>query len=180
MDFQQKIKKQSTRLSLTPKEMAFATLTLNGWTAVDAAVVLDIPPKNASMTLVRARIKDITDKTGYNILVNELKEGGYANFSANNETEDTKTETTKDNKESEKVKYKGKLRDKEDVLDAMVKVANDLEGLEKIKALKEIAELQQMKKEQNNEKEKLVHFFLPLSCSYCSLYKQAQENKSNK
>lgn len=43
--------------------------------------------------------------------------------------------------------------------------------------LKQIADLQQMKRDENVAEEKLVHFFLPLNCKRCSLYVAEKKRK---
>ena len=52
-----------------------------------------------------------------------------------------------------------------------------LTAKDKSAILIKIADLQQMKKEETNDQDDLVHFMLPLTCSYCNLY---IENKKKK
>ena len=154
-DLSKTIQRQSDEYGLTVEEMAFITLNENGWSEHDALKFLELVPGNGSTSSIRIRVDKIKAKEGYEKYINE-----------NNEY----TQRTRGNKQ---------LRDKDAVLKAMEKEANSMSGLDKIRALKEIAELQQMKKEKTKEQEDLVHFFLPLTCNYCSLYMEHQKKIRN-
>jgi hypothetical protein len=48
---------------------------------------------------------------------------------------------------------------------------------EKSDILMKIADLQRMKQDETKDEEELVHFYLPLTCEKCSLYRDAEERK---
>jgi len=148
------MQRQSEDYGLSPEEMAFATLMSNGWTMIDAIRIMGLSPEDVSSTTARKIADKIMAKEGYSKYINgEDMEGNPVS-----------------NDNTPQRRHGKKLRDKDAVLKAMEKEADQMTGLDKIRALKEIAELQQMKKETNKDKEELVKFFLPLTCHNCSLY----------
>lgn len=69
------------------------------------------------------------------------------------------------------------FRKKEDVVAELNQLATSVkEPKLKAEILLKLADLQQMKKDEVKEEEKLIHFYLPLSCDRCSLYLDAKKN----
>lgn len=70
-----------------------------------------------------------------------------------------------------------RYRDKDEVIDELASTVKDLHGKDKADVLMKIADLQQMKKEKDDTREKTVHFYLPLKCDYCPLHIKFMERK---
>jgi len=63
-----------------------------------------------------------------------------------------------------------KCRDKDAVLSGLEQTLPYLRGKDLADVLMKIADLQQMKKDENTEEEETVHYYLPLQCYRCSLF----------
>ena len=61
-------------------------------------------------------------------------------------------------------------RDKDAVLSGLEQTLPYLRGKDRADVLMKIADLQQMKKDENTEEEETVHYYLPLQCYRCSLF----------
>jgi hypothetical protein len=61
-----------------------------------------------------------------------------------------------------------RYKDKDFIIAELIRAAADLDGKEKADVLNRIADLQQMKKEEQKKEDERVHFYLPLSvCKDC-------------
>lgn len=61
-----------------------------------------------------------------------------------------------------------RYKDKDFIIAELIKAASDLDGREKADVLNRIADLQQMKKEEQKKEDERVHFYLPLQvCKDC-------------
>jgi len=69
-------------------------------------------------------------------------------------------------------------RNKEDIITELNKLAS-ISNDTKLKAeiLMKVADLEGMKKQEVKQDEKLIHYYLPLRCSKCSLYTAAKDKK---
>lgn len=69
---------------------------------------------------------------------------------------------------------KGRFRDKDAILSELESTLPNLSGKEKADVLMKIADLQQMKKEEDETKteDRTVHYYLPLNCLKCGLYQK--------
>lgn len=76
------------------------------------------------------------------------------------------TETEEEEKAGNVVQY----RDKDAVLSGLEQTLPYLRGKDRADVLMKIADLQQMKKDENTEEEETVHYYLPLQCYRCSLF----------
>ena len=75
-------------------------------------------------------------------------------------------------------------RDKDSVLTGLEQTLPYLKGKDRADVLMKIADLQQMKKDENTEEEETVHYYLPMQCYRCSLFiadraKRKAENPGN-
>lgn len=72
-------------------------------------------------------------------------------------------------------------RSKDDVIrDLNILATQESEPRRKSEILMKIADLQQMKKQEESDKESLVKYFMPLKCNQCVLYKNAKEKHEQK
>ncbi len=61
-----------------------------------------------------------------------------------------------------------KYKDKDFIIAELIKSLNNLQGKDRADVLNRIADLQQMKKEENKAEEERVHYYLPLPvCDTC-------------
>lgn len=66
-------------------------------------------------------------------------------------------------------------RSKDDVIrDLNILATQESEPRRKSEILMKIADLQQMKKQEESDKESLVKYYMPLKCNQCALYKNAK------
>lgn len=64
------------------------------------------------------------------------------------------------------------FRSKDSIIDQLGKAASTLKGKDLADVLMKIADLQQMKKDENKEEEERVHFYLPANCPHtCKLFR---------
>jgi hypothetical protein len=64
------------------------------------------------------------------------------------------------------------------LIQALSDAANiEKDTLRRTKILSELADLQQMDKEEHKEDKELIHYYLPLTCKRCSLYCAAQAER---
>ena len=54
---------------------------------------------------------------------------------------------------------------------------NEGDNVRRAAILKQIADLQRMKQDENKDEADLIHFYLPLKCHYCELYMNNQTKK---
>jgi hypothetical protein len=80
----------------------------------------------------------------------------------------TRLEKTSDMDQSDVKSIVERYKDKDFIIAELIRAANDLGGKEKADVLNRIADLQQMKKEEQKKEDERVHFYLPLSvCKDC-------------
>ena len=71
-----------------------------------------------------------------------------------------------------------RYKDKDFIIAELVKASSDLDGKEKADILTRIADLQQMKKEEQKKEDERVHFYLPLQvCENCPNKNKLVEKK---
>lgn len=75
----------------------------------------------------------------------------------------------KDKKKKKNTEAVVQYRDKDAVLSGLEQTLPYLRGKDRADVLMKIADLQQMKKDENTEEEETVHYYLPLQCYRCSL-----------
>lgn len=72
------------------------------------------------------------------------------------------------------------LKSKEGMIDALAEQAGEAaDPKQKADILMKIADLQRMKQDENTEKEKLVHYYLPLRCEVCPWKNDARSVEGN-
>ena len=69
------------------------------------------------------------------------------------------------------------IRDKDCLLDIMqgqLEIAKDPKVIKDF--IQTASDLQRMKQEENKDEKELVHYYVPLTCNSCDLYKKSKEN----
>ncbi len=69
------------------------------------------------------------------------------------------------------------FRDKLAIVEALEQTVPILVGKEKADVLMKIADLQQLKKDENKDEIKTVHYYLPLKCTQCELYQKRKSGE---
>lgn len=68
-------------------------------------------------------------------------------------------------------------RSKDDIINELNLLATKTtDAKQRADILLKIADLQQMKREENKDEETTIHYYLPLTCSNCALYEKANKN----
>lgn len=154
------LSKDCRKQKISFREKAFADLLLMGWMESDAYIVSGLYNEVYSMELNNRNMKQLMNDNPNFI--------GYLNNRTDRlkAEEKARIEEIREKSETPTTRY----RDKDEVLNALADTVCDLKGKDKADVLMKIADLQQMKKDENVEEEKKVHFYLPLTCNNCELF----------
>ena len=158
-----------SRYLLTEKEAYMAMLMAAGAEQAEAYSIMFPNNFTTKKALDEEATKLCRAKKGIKDLSNILTRVNMKGLSENPEKGKKKKKVRKDGLD---------INSKDSILEAL-KDQYDmaLTAKDKSAILIKIADLQQMKKEETNDQDDLVHFMLPLTCSYCNLY---IENKKKK
>lgn len=148
---------------LTPDDVFFCMLVASGASRGEAYATIFRPRSTKIETAQRGAAQLAKDKPGINKLIRSFEDNRTA-FLPDNDS--TKSKKKKKNTETEVVQY----RDKDAVLSGLEQTLPYLGGKDRADVLMKIADLQQMKKDENTEEEETVHYYLPLQCYRCSLF----------
>lgn len=85
--------------------------------------------------------------------------------------------TRRDKPKRKKGKISGQYTEKSAVIEALAEEIENLRGKDRVDALMKIADLQQMKKEENTEEAERVIYYLPLRCKSCELYRRVAKKQ---
>lgn len=148
---------------LNPDDVFFCMLVASGASRGEAYATIFRPRSTKIETAQRGAAQLAKDKPGINKLIRSFEDNRAA-FLPNNDS--TNSKKNKKNIEAEVVQY----RDKDAVLSGLEQTLPFLRGKDRADVLMKIADLQQMKKDENTEEEETVHYYLPLQCYRCSLF----------
>lgn len=156
--------------SLTNEEVAFAQLVAAGRTMLEAyciayhdtLVTSPDSPQRAAHHLTQTRPNIAT-------LTRALQAFTTDSQAAKDKGKKAHTQAAKDKGKASKVN----ITTKEGQLEELRSIYNELASpKDRQDALKQIADLQQLKHEQSNEEERRIHYYLPMKCALCP-YKPA-------
>ncbi|UBU95437.1 MAG: hypothetical protein [Bacteroides phage LoVEphage] len=152
---------------LTPDEVFFCMLVASGASRGEAYATIFRPRSTKIETAQRGAAQIAKDKPGINKLIRSF-EDYRADFRPDNDSPKSKKKKkyTEEEEEEKVVQY----RDKDAVLSGLEQTLPYLRGKDRADVLMKIADLQQMKKDENTEEEETVHYYLPLQCYRCSLF----------
>lgn len=152
---------------LTPDEVFFCMLVAAGASRGEAYATIFRPRSTKIETAQRGAAQIAKDKPGINKLIRSF-EDYRADFRPDNDSPKSKKKKkyTEEEEEEKVVQY----RDKDAVLSGLEQTLPYLRGKDRADVLMKIADLQQMKKDENTEEEETVHYYLPLQCYRCSLF----------
>ena len=146
---------------LTPDDVFFCMLVASGASRGEAYATIFRPRSTKIETAQRGAAQLAKDKPGINKLIRSFEDNRAAFLKKKKNTE-----TEEEEKAGNVVQY----RDKDAVLSGLEQTLPYLRGKDRADVLMKIADLQQMKKDENTEEEETVHYYLPLQCYRCSLF----------
>ena len=146
---------------LTPDDVFFCMLVASGASRGEAYATIFRPRSTKIETAQRGAAQLAKDKPGINKLIRSFEDNR-----AKSKKKKKNTETEEEEKAGNVVQY----RDKDAVLSGLEQTLPYLRGKDRADVLMKIADLQQMKKDENTEEEETVHYYLPLQCYRCSLF----------
>ena len=153
---------------LNPDEVFFCMLVASGASRGEAYATIFRPRSTKIETAQRGAAQIAKDKPGINKLIRSFEDNRTAFLPDNDRPKSKKNNTQTE--EEEKAGYVVKYRDKDAVLSGLEQTLPYLRGKDRADILMKIADLQQMKKDENTEEEETVHYYLPLQCYRCSLF----------
>lgn len=136
---------------LTPDDVFFCMLVASGASRGEAYATIFRPRSTKIETAQRGAAQLAKDKPGINKLIRSFEDNRAAFL-------------------PEKAGNVVQYRDKDAVLSGLEQTLPYLRGKDRADVLMKIADLQQMKKDENTEEEETVHYYLPLQCYRCSLF----------
>lgn len=145
---------------LTPDDVFFCMLVASGASRGEAYATIFRPRSTKLETAQRGAAQLAKDKPGINKLIRSFEDNRAAFLPDNKKKKNTEEE------KAGIVQY----RDKDAVLSGLEQTLPYLRGKDRADVLMKIADLQQMKKDENTEEEETVHYYLPLQCYRCSLF----------
>ena len=168
IEYSRKLNTEAKKAKISIVEKAMADLMALGWKETDAYIVTgQLKPVLSDQYNNDQLMKTVTDTAFAKYL--KLRSAAVKRG--------TETETASEGEPPEETR----LLTKEDVLQQMLKTAFTLHKTEpkRVEILAKYADLQQMKKDEVQEEDRTVHYYLPLSCRNCELY-QKHKRKQNR
>lgn len=153
---------------LTTDEVFFCMLVASGASRGEAYATIFRPRSTKIETAQRGAAQLAKDKPGINKLIQSFEDNRTAFLPEKNSTISKKKK--KNTEEEENAGKVAQYRDKSAVLSGLEQTLPYLRGKDRADVLMKIADLQQMKKDENTEEEETVHYYLPLQCYRCSLF----------
>lgn len=162
-DYTKEIKKSLRKYNLSAQQKAFADLLILGWDEMDAYLVTSIYNPAYSLS---ANVQDMTNLRATESFTKYYNDRvALLNKSADDAIENARQMFS----ENGDIDY----RSKDVIIDQLGLVASDVRGKERAEILMKIADLQQMKKDEVKDVEKVVHFYIPVGCpKTCKLFKE--------
>lgn len=173
LKYSKRFTNETKRYQITIQERAMADMIMMGWDPTEAFIATGQYKPTLTDEWNKEQIdKIIGDPNILTYMQSKQKAIRLGRFKK------IPTSCDKDEKEETEDDFTGKFRDKDEVLNALAATVKDLKGKERADVLMKIADLQQMKKEENIEEDNTIHFYLPISCKSCSLYMKAKNKKA--
>lgn len=173
MEISKNVKGYMKTFLLTEQEAYFAMLVAAGANTGEAyCVVFDkISMSKESSHVVASRM--IQRKQGITDLINSLRNVNLKGAELDGELPKKRGRKSKEVDEND-----FDPTNKDSIIGILTKQLKDSTSpKEKAYIAMNIAELQQMKKDENKEDAKLVHFYVPITCKRCSLYVKEVERR---
>lgn len=175
MEFGKRTKKIAMAYSLSVEELAYADLVACGWEVNDAYRMAFRLGETWTEDAVRREARVVSANSSVKKRIREVRKG---------ELNDAALKATSGNTETPEEDEKSLLEEvsKEQMLKDLVKARRSLKsGTKEWNEMnKLIVEITRMKHEELKTEDNTVHYYLPLTCNKCSLYKKTKTSKSKK
>lgn len=155
---------------LTTDDVFFCMLVASGASRGEAYATIFRPRSTKIETAQRGAAQLAKDKPGINKLIRSFEDNSAAFLPDNDGHKSKKKKKNTETEEEEKAGNVVQYRDKDAVLSGLEQTLPYLRGKDRADVLMKIADLQQMKKDENTEEEETVYYYLPLQCYRCSLF----------
>lgn len=153
-DFSKDLKKALRKYGVTAQQKAFADLLIMGWDEMDAYLASSLYNPTYSLA---ANVQDMTNLRAADSFTKYYNERVAQLNKAADEVVANAQEMLF---ASDGIDY----RSKDAIIDQLGIAAANARGKDRADILMKIADLQQMKKDENKEQVQLVHFYLPVGC----------------
>ena len=168
LDYSRKFKTECSKAKLDPQVRAMAELMVQGWTPQDAYIAVGFNKPALSDEYNKQQIEKYITDSDFNVYMESRRKAikrGILKTSVSQEEDDEDIQV--------------KLMSKEEILQQALKSALSLPVNDKnrVEILMKYADLAQMKKEEIQEEDTTIHYYLPLTCNNCSLYMAAKAKK---
>lgn len=169
LDYSRKFKTECSKAKLDPQVRAMAELMVQGWTPQDAYIAVGFNKPALSDEYNKSQIEKYITDTDFNVYMESRRKSIKRGI--------LKQYTSESEEEEEEVKVK--LMTKEEILQQALQSALSLPVNDKnrVEILMKYADLAQMKKEEIQEEDSTIHYYLPLTCNNCSLYLANKKKK---
>lgn len=169
MQYTTKLKTECKRIGLDAKSKAFADLIALGWDEKDVFIALEYYRSTYSEQYNKQQLESFLNDPSMIRYLSGTRSNIRKKAAAVNEAQ--QEETAKEVKQMTK----------EDVLSELVTMLQILDKKDprRVEILMKYSELQRFKQEEIRDEEKLVHYYMPITCKNCSLYQAAQIRKQN-
>jgi hypothetical protein len=170
LDYSRKFKTECSKAKLDPQVRAMAELMVQGWTPQDAYIAVGFNKPALSDEYNKSQIEKYITDTDFNVYMESRRKSIKRGI--------LKQYTSESEEEEEEVKVK--LMTKEEILQQALQSALSLPVNDKnrVEILMKYADLAQMKKEEIQEEDSTIHYYLPLTCNNCSLYLANKKKKT--
>lgn len=169
LDYSRKFKTECSKAKLDPQVRAMAELMVQGWTPQDAYIAVGFNKPALSDEYNKSQIEKYITDTDFNVYMESRRKSIKRGI--------LKQYTSESEEEEEEIKVK--LMTKEEILQQALQSALSLPVNDKnrVEILMKYADLAQMKKEEIQEEDSTIHYYLPLTCNNCSLYLANKKKK---
>lgn len=162
--------------ALTPEMVAFAAAVAAGLNKSDAYAIIFKPRSAALAAIARAASDLISNNPGITTLIDKFKFDTFANLNQVEQINQT-NEKTENEKQNKTIKQ---FRTKSQVIEGLEGVLPNLNGKERAAVLMQLADLQRLKFDEDNERISLIHYYLPLRCEICPFFSSSSDEEESK
>lgn len=174
-----KIGKRVTELqriySIPPEDVYFSMLVGLGATMQEAFAAIYRPTAASPLYISQLARQKRASTPGISQLI-EAVESGRLNAAVDSRS--LKTAAIVEQRRSKAAPTNAEIyRTKDGIIDGLIKSLETANTRERADILMKIADLQRMKQEENKEDPETVHYYLPLSCQRCELWRRERNQE---
>lgn len=182
IDYSKKVKGEANRYKISIQQKAFADLIALGWKDFDAYLLAGLynPVYNKQVNM-RDMNNLLTEDNDFILYLKmmERRINRAKTLAESAEQEQERQDKEQKNKEEmEGINMSAELSKEHQLLELLVaKNKFDIGSKEWLEVKKMIADITQAKKDEIKEEDNTIHYYLPLTCSMCELYKKYGKKK---